>query len=691
MDEKLIDLYKQLDNVLHLRDGWLGFITDLFRLIGSGLVAFLTYINDFAESLVDKFLTLNDFYASGPMKDFMDDARPMVWAIFGLAVLILGFQIMFNKVQKRNEVIMNIILTLSFIIVLPDMMVNLGEITNKGIQVIKPSTESLSTNMVKSNVLDMKYYGDKDFQFSQSKTGTTDVPPRPRMKNGDSDVGTDDFKYANQLSLKTIPYIDYTEQIDQKRAKEFSSETAQKLFTNKLLVDGNDFSITELSNNSVPMTNIGEESYYRWHVNWFSLILSLVVVTLALVISLIKIGRLIFDLAFHQVFGMFVAVTDLTGGQRTKKMLAEIINTFAVLFVMVLLLKLFILYSAWVTDLKSSLGTIGVLFLLIAGAWALIDAPDVVQRVLGIDAGLRSGYAAMMGTYAAAKTGGAAIKGATKAVKGVTQGAINAGGFGKGVLSGAFKQTPKEMANIPNNSNTSSQMNPNQDSSNSLSQASESQNMFVPIPSQQEQSKAHQGMNSPSNTGQNQKGRSNVVPPNQSQTIPNQPKNGGNQGTNINPSSSIQGNTGLINGTEGNSPQSQSIPSTSSPSGNSQAEIQGIPSTNINSGNQIQGFNPITQPTKQGSSPTVEHRGDNGLWNKPHMQEAKHYNTLGGKTFRQSKESLIQANNSGVRLGQNVRRSVVGTVNVAKKINRTLKGNTSIEDRSNNRREDERL
>src|SRR5699024_7811572 len=173
----------------------------------------------------------------------------------------------------------------------------------------------------------------------------------------------------------------------------------------------------------------------------------------ALIVTTLKIGRAMFDLAFHQIYAMFTASTDITGGQRLKKVLTEIVSTFAVIFVMIVLLKLFIIYAQWASDLEQEIGIVGVIILLIAGAWALIDAPDIVQRTMGIDAGLRSGWQAMMGAYAGTKMAGAGAsmvgQGAGKVVKtgGKTAGGIGAGGVGayKGMKAGMRNNNTKPV------------------------------------------------------------------------------------------------------------------------------------------------------------------------------------------------------------------------------------------------------
>src|SRR5699024_8463102 len=107
----------------------------------------------------------------------------------------------------------------------------------------------------------------------------------------------------------------------------------------------------------------------------------------------------------------------------------------------------------WANDLEQEIGIVGVIILLIAGAWALIDAPDIVQRTMGIDAGLRSGWQAMMGAYAGTKMAGAGAsmvgKGAGKVVKtgGKTAGGIGAGGVGayKGMKAGMRNNNTKPV------------------------------------------------------------------------------------------------------------------------------------------------------------------------------------------------------------------------------------------------------
>src|SRR5699024_9680165 len=243
----------------------------------------------------------------------------------------------------------------------------------------------------------------------------------------------------------------------------------------------------KLSENTVPATNLGQQAYYRYHVNWAITITILAVTGFALIVTTLKIGRAMFDLAFHQIYAMFTASTAMTGGQRLKKVLTEIVSTFAVIFVMIVLVKLFIIYAQWANDVEDAMGMVGVIIWVVAGTCVLIDAPEIVHRTLGIDAWLRSGWQAMAGAYAGTKIAGAgatmARKGAGKVVKagGKTAGSAGAGGVGmyKGMRDGKRNGNVKPVP--PHDSNKGTSQDKQQFSTNAVNNSNASRGDNTPV------------------------------------------------------------------------------------------------------------------------------------------------------------------------------------------------------------------
>lgn len=677
-EEELLKKYEEMDYILHLSDGYLW--QDILRTLGGGIVFLLSWLNDFIEGIIDKIITFNNFYSSGPMKEFMDVARPVVWGVFFIALFVLGFQFMLNKIEKRNEVILNIILALCFIVVLPDLMSNLGQITNQGIKTLNPESESLAGELVKSNVADVLYYAERGFNYSSNKNGNESSPPRPQSK-GNTNLGTTDFTYANKLPKQhTWVYIPYTQKLDvhdkKPKALENLSDGAIEVLSHRAIPTGNGTgkTVEELQKNVMMGTgSLGRESYYRYHVNWMVLIASLLVTTIALVITVIKIGRSIFDLAFHQIYGMFIAATDLTGGQRTKKVLTEIISTFAVIFIMTMLLKFFMMYSVWANGLKSSIGSIGVLLLLIAGAWALIDAPDIVQRTLGIDAGLRSGWQAMMGAYAGARTAGVMGGAIGKATGAVTKGVTGGANFSKRTVEGMFTKTPEEkeseftkasVKQIPGTSGISLKQSsaqtenqvPNVIQTDTKSIGFENASSQIqPVPDQSVDSETYS-----INDGQN-------IQHLEKENLQIQ------KGTRINKTEPIPSQKSSLHGTSEKIQNSKGMPNKIvPPSGYGQTKTGIlIPQSELAS-SENSTLNPSAEQTGKTISETVSPEmtsmqsgskqetinASKGSGSNYGHQEAIHQNTwIGGNRRVQSfKENWVRAGNSGFDLGQNIRR-----------------------------------
>src|SRR5699024_11367820 len=66
----------------------------------------------------------------------------------------------------------------------------------------------------------------------------------------------------------------------------------KEFLKNRLVQNGDGTSrIGELNKNAVPATNLGQQSYYRYHVNWKIAIAILAVTAFALIITTLKIDR----------------------------------------------------------------------------------------------------------------------------------------------------------------------------------------------------------------------------------------------------------------------------------------------------------------------------------------------------------------------------------------------------------------
>ncbi|MHA4218517.1 pLS20_p028 family conjugation system transmembrane protein, partial [Bacillus cereus] len=365
-----------------------GIASNIFRWLGQKLLFILLYINEVVEKVVMQVITGNDFFQYSGINDLRNGMSMVIWALLTVTIIAVGYQLMFNKIEKRTNVILNGLLSILFLVGGPILMDNLNKIASAGVKDLHAAPGSLGVSIVKSNLADLNFYAKTDFQLGDPKG-----------------------KRINGISEENIKYIDFNETVDMGLAKD---EGKKALNSRLALSYDNKIEAVDLDNG---WFDVFKEAYYRWSINWGSVLISLIVTAFALLISIVKVGRIIYELAFHNIFGALVAATDISSGQRLKKIINEIFSCYAVIFCMALLLKIYSLYIGWLATKDFGFMGWGNALLLLAGSWAVIDGPNIVERILGIDAGLQSGWKTMMGGMMAAKAGFDVAKATGKMMK----------------------------------------------------------------------------------------------------------------------------------------------------------------------------------------------------------------------------------------------------------------------------------
>ncbi|WP_194145333.1 pLS20_p028 family conjugation system transmembrane protein, partial [Bacillus wiedmannii] len=354
-----------------------GIVSNILRWCGQRILFALLYLNEIVEKVVMQVITSNDFFQYSGINDLRNGMSMVIWALLTVTIIAVGYQLMFNKIEKRTNVILNGLLSVLFLVGGPILMDNLNKIASAGVKDLHGEPGSIGVSIVKSNLADLNFYAQTNFQLGDSKG-----------------------KRINGISTENLKHIDFTETVDADLAKDSAAKDA--LNSRIVLSYDNKLTTDKLDNG---WFDVFKEAYYRWSLNWGSVLLSLIVTAFALLISIVKVGRIIYELAFHNIFGALVAATDISSGQRLKKIINEIFSCYAVIFCMALLLKIYSLYIGWLATKDFGFMGWGNALLLLAGSWAVIDGPNIVERILGIDAGLQSGWKTMMAGAMAAKAG----------------------------------------------------------------------------------------------------------------------------------------------------------------------------------------------------------------------------------------------------------------------------------------------
>mgnify|MGYP000849112243 CR=1 FL=1 len=357
--------------------------TDAFRWLGYGLCKMLAWVVDKAYEAIEGLLGIN-IMKIGPVQQFASKMNPLIWSILAISLVIAGITIILYPQKNKGEMARALLLATILIAGMPFMFNTLNSFKNAGVSDISALTKGGSSpgeQILKASLVDV----------GRSIDGLTLVPDNENPYYSDINARLPKSKTFGYKITSVIDDVAYGEKLEK------------------------------------GFFGWGEERLYAKGFKFLETIVILLVTLVALVFAGFKIGRILYDLAFHQLIAPIVYASDLQGSGRTKKFLQSLIGLYITLVIVLALIKLYLDMTTWAA---LNVSNIWVRILLIAGAsWGVIDGPDIVQKLLGIDAGVRSGTSVIMG--------GMAAVGAAKSVAGLAKSGAN-----------MAKQVPQAAANV---------------------------------------------------------------------------------------------------------------------------------------------------------------------------------------------------------------------------------------------------
>lgn len=416
-----------------------------FRLLGWGLINIFVTICNSVEEGVHKLYTINDFFDSQYITNFINRYKPIFWALLGLSLTIIFVKIIVNRQENRGQIPINILFSLGVLILLPTVMLKVGDVGEKFYDDVNKysitsedddkKNETSANQIIKSNLWDLSYI---DNLIKENPS--IDLKKQTKKNDIKGDVSN----------------IDINQKLDDDNLK------SKDVFTKKVINEDGNNKIVDLDDG---LFGIGKDFYYQFNLDFISTIITLGATAITLVCVCLKIAKILFDLAFNKVFAMFIALFDVADGRKLKEILKNIFAMFIVLMVTAVTLKLYIMFNAW---LGTSLGN-GLLkaIVLVGVSLGVINGPNIVERVIGEDAGVKNGMNTILATYGALRGARELAQGAKSIIGGVSsgiRGIASAGAFGAGFLSGNGK--PKSLSEEMKEANSEKEKNTNSASMN---------------------------------------------------------------------------------------------------------------------------------------------------------------------------------------------------------------------------------
>lgn len=379
------------------------FFMDIIVWLSYAIIQFFKTIVDAAEALLDAVYSINGFIFSEEVISYIKTYQPILWVLFAFALVVLGYTLIIEN-EKRPKVFQNIVVAVLVLTALPVIVQQVSSFTFSAAQFAR-TDQTLASSY--------------DGGASNIKTSdaiiignTTDLVWC--HNTGWENLQTDDNPNGIKKPWNNLTSIDQLDPMEKLWAHKGGEEYADvEEFANHLTYDDNgNASLSDIEDSWFGAIFI--QVYYRYHVDWLPTVLTLLFTGLALVFAAYKVARLIWELAVHQFLAQLFAASDLTSGQKIKEVLKSMGSIFLTIYLVSVILKFFLMGVQYVQS--TSLNGLVKAFIIVFFALAAIDGPNIIERILGVDAGIRSGFhtafAAMRGIGAAKRT----VSGAAHAV-----------------------------------------------------------------------------------------------------------------------------------------------------------------------------------------------------------------------------------------------------------------------------------
>ncbi|MCK1985998.1 MULTISPECIES: pLS20_p028 family conjugation system transmembrane protein [unclassified Peribacillus] len=427
MDEIATHILEKFSDFLEITNP----ISYMLRWIGWVIIKGLAWLVDSLENVTDSILLIKDFYNYTDVEGLVDMLLPLCGTLMGLSFLYTGYQIIFQKKVDREGIIVNMFMVFVVLALLGEGMDKANQFTDDAVSVLEEQSDgSTAEKIVKDNITDVA-------QFDGTGWKTTE-PEHP-----------------NRIPTSSILKIDITQSID----KDFKFDSGKELSDEGKEVLGSKIAYGDTGNPKIAELDGGwfkyDEKYYQYHVSWVTVIVTLAITGFTLLTIAIKLAKLFFEMTFNYVLATIIAPADIHSGQKTKQVIQSILNTFLVTIMVFLSMKIYILGTDFI---DAKLDGVAYLIALFAFSLAVIDGPNIVERLFGIDAGLKSGWGAIAGGYALAKGAAGATKGTANTLKGLSSegksaalkgvsGIAGVAGIAQGLRAKGQDQSKEETSN----------------------------------------------------------------------------------------------------------------------------------------------------------------------------------------------------------------------------------------------------
>lgn len=406
-DTQIIAVLRAYADYLHVTN----FVSDGLRWIGYMIIYGLTTIVNGLSSIFAYMYKLLDFWGYAPFQRFLKTYDPVIWALATIGLLWAGLMMMHNKRVDYHEKGNNFLVAVLLFFGLTFLMTQGTKLITDGAEQAMVNTPS-AVSIYQGNITDVYMLDKAGWKTSGGKAKL------PRT--------------TNQIkNMEDIKLLSINEKVD----------TGGWFGGSKASDDGTKILSKQLSMNADGKWELHnmqgafkiDDNYYRysWHPWILAANLLLYLITVAIVIF--KLVKIIMEINFIGLLAQGAALTDFDSGKRNRQIIAKLRDSFVVAFLLCVILQFYAQFLSFIT--QAGVGGVARVFAMIGAFLFVLDGPNIIQSVFGIDAGLSSMAQTMTNVMLLARGAGNTTKSALNATKKL--GGAAKGLAGKGLVAGS--------------------------------------------------------------------------------------------------------------------------------------------------------------------------------------------------------------------------------------------------------------
>lgn len=426
----------------------------VLRYIGWGITVALVAVAKAAAKLYDNCFGFVDFTKFNEVNSFINQWKAVFIALVCLSLLFIGilFCIGWDKKPKFaiNLLIAVTVVTSSTYVI--DKMNSFISTEVRNEVLGGDGGDSVVFNVAGANIHDLIYL--------DQIVGLQNLNKKKNGKKVYSKFTEDQF---DSISINEIVEPD---DVSEDAKEIMATGTLAKYGLNNAL----EFDKKELYD-GVAWTSLLNEYYYRYSIDWGVMWMELISLIIVYLFMSYKVIRALYEVVIHRLLAYLYAA-NLNNNQKILKILDSLKDSYILLLMTTVLLKVYLLACRYITNWDISGLTKG--FVLLFLAFAVIDGPNLIQKLTGVDVGASDGMGKMLSMFYGGRMVAGAVGGVTKIAKGGVQAYRNAATRAFGSGSGAGSGSGLGQHDSENRSE--SETRENQDSSNSRNEHSSTNN-----------------------------------------------------------------------------------------------------------------------------------------------------------------------------------------------------------------------